>query len=185
VRLFIALTPPVTVQRAVWEAFAPLRASNLPVAWAAAEQLHLTLKFLGDVDDGREAEIRGVLTSAVTGTRTITLVVRGAGVFPNVRAPRVVWAGIEPDPALELLADRIERGCASLGFATEGRPFRPHLTLGRGRREARPRQWAGISELLDGVTLEATTLLDGVDLVRSELRRGGSVYHRVHRERLS
>lgn len=184
-RLFIALIPPVTVQRAVWDAFAPLRARQLPVAWVAAENVHLTLKFLGEVDDGREAEIRGALTSAVAGTRTMTLVVRGAGVFPHARAPRVVWAGIEPDPAIEILADRIERGYASLGFPTEGRPFRPHLTLGRARREARPRAWAGISELLDGIALETTTLLDGVDLVRSELRRGGPVYDRIHRERLS
>ena len=184
-RLFIALTPSVTVQRAVWDAFAPLRARNLPVAWVAAENVHLTLKFLGEVDAGRETEIRGALTAAVAGTRAMTLAVRGAGVFPNARAPRVLWAGVEPDPAIEILADRIERSCAPLGFATEGRPFRPHLTLGRARRDARPREWAGISELLDGITLEATTLLEGVDLLRSELRRGGSVYHRVHRERLS
>lgn len=184
-RLFIALTPEATVQRAVWDAFAPLRAKQLPVAWVAAENVHLTLKFLGEVADGREAEIRSALASAVQGTRTITLVVRGAGVFPNSRAPRVVWAGVEPDPAIEILADRIERSCAPLGFPTEGRAFRPHLTLGRAKRDARPRDWAGMSELLGGITLETTTVLDGVDLVRSELRRGGSVYHRVHRERLS
>lgn len=184
-RLFIALTPPPDVQRVVWEAFAPLRARKLPVKWVAPENVHLTLKFLGQVADGREAEIIGALAPAVRGTRTITLMVRGAGAFPHARAPRVVWAGVEPDPAIEILADRIERGCAPLGFPTEGRPFRPHLTLGRAQRDARARDWAGVAELLDGITVDAAAVLEGVDLVRSELRRGGSVYHRVHRERLS
>ena len=184
-RLFIALTPPPDVQREVWEAFAPMRVRKLPVKWVAPENVHLTLKFLGHVPDGREAEIIGALAPAIQGTRTITLAVRGAGAFPHARAPRVVWAGVEPDPAIEILADRIERGCAPLGFPTEGRPFRPHLTLGRAQRDARARDWTGVAELLDGITVDAAAVLEGVDLVRSELRRGGSVYHTVHRERLS
>ena len=184
-RLFIALTPAPDVQRAVWEAFEPLRARKLPVKWARPENVHFTLKFLGEVIEERQGEIIGALGSAAQGTKTLTLVIRGAGAFPPARAPRVVWAGIEPEPAIELLADRIERGCAALGFPAAGRPFRPHLTVGRAERDARPRAWAGVRELLDGLTVEATAVLEGVDLVRSELRRGGSVYHRVHRERLS
>jgi RNA 2',3'-cyclic 3'-phosphodiesterase len=185
VRLFIALTPPPTVQREVWEAFAPLRARPLPVKWVPPENVHLTLKFLGDVAAERQPDIVGALASAAQGTKTIALVVRGAGAFPNARAPRVVWAGIEPDPAIEILADRVERSCAPLGFPPEGRLFRPHLTIGRAERDARARDWAGVAELLDGLAVDAGAVLDGVDLVRSELRRGGSVYHRVHRERLS
>lgn len=184
-RLFIALTPSPGVQRQVWQAFAPLRERRLPVKWVPPENVHCTLKFLGAVGDARAAEVIDTLASAARGTNAITLVVRGAGAFPHTRAPRVVWAGIEPDPAIELLADRIERGCALLGFPSEGRPFRPHLTLGRAERDARARDWTGVAELLDGLSVEATAVLEGVDLVRSELRRGGSVYHRVHRERLS
>jgi RNA 2',3'-cyclic 3'-phosphodiesterase len=185
VRLFIALTPPPTVQREVWEAFAPLRARPLPVKWVPPENVHLTLKFLGDVSAEGQQGIVGALASSAEGTKTITLVVRGAGAFPNTRSPRVVWAGIEPDPAIEILADRVERSCALLGFPPEGRPFRPHLTLGRAERDARARDWAGVAKLLDGLAVDASAVLDGVDLVHSELRRGGSVYHRVHRERLS
>jgi len=183
--LFVALTPSPDVQRAVWEAFAPLRARPMPVKWVPPENVHLTLKFLGEVAAGRQDEIIGALASAVQGARTITLVVRGAGAFPNERTPRVIWAGIEPDPAIEILADRLERSCATLGFPTEGRAFRPHLTLGRAERATRARDWVGVAELLDELHVDASTMLDGVDLVRSELRRGGSVYHRVHRERLS
>ena len=184
-RLFIALTPSPELQRTVWDCFAPLRAHALPIKWVRAEHVHLTLKFLGEVDAGREAEMVTMLGSATQGARAITLAVRGAGAFPNPRKPRVVWAGVEPDPAIEILADSVERSFGPLGFPSEGQPFRPHLTVGRVARDARPRQLSGLETLIEGIAVEATAVIDGVDLLRSELRRDGSVYHRVHRERLS
>ena len=183
-RLFVALTPPPEVQRAVWEAFAPLRARALPVKWVPPDGIHLTLKFLGEVDEGRLAELGGALVDAVAGARAISLVVRGAGAFPDARRPRVFWAGVEPDPAIELLQDRVERVFAPLGFPTEARAFRPHLTLGRAGKGARARDFAEVAESLEGLAVEATALLDGVDLMCSVLRPDGAVYERVHRERL-
>jgi 2'-5' RNA ligase len=149
------------------------------------ENVHLTLKFLGEVAAGREAEVVTALGKAAQGARAITLAVRGAGAFPNPHRPRVVWAGVEPDPAIEILADQVERHFESLGFPSEGQPFRPHLTVGGGGGGARPRQLTGLKTLIDGIAVEATAVIDGLDLLRSELRRDGSVYHRVHRERLS
>lgn len=184
-RLFIALTPPPEVQRTVWEAFRPLRARDLPVKWVSPEGVHLTLKFLGEVGDERRDELVATLGAAAVGMRPIALAVRWAGVFPAPERPRVFWAGVEPDPALELLADRVERGFAPLGFPTEGRPFRPHLTVGRARRNARPREFAGMDRMLEGVVVTADAVLETVDLMRSTPGPEGSVYHTVHRERLS
>jgi 2'-5' RNA ligase len=184
VRLFVALTPPLLVQRAVWDAFAPLRARALPVKWVAPDGIHLTLKFLGEVPDDRLAELRGALVNAVVGARVISLVVRGAGAFPDPRRPRVFWAGVEPDPAIELLQNQVERVFAPLGFPTEGRAFRPHLTLGRAGKHARVREFAEVEQALANLAVEAAALLDGVDLMRSVLRPDGAVYERVHRERL-
>jgi 2'-5' RNA ligase len=184
VRLFVALTPPPLVQRAVWDAFAPLRARALPVKWVPPDGIHLTLKFLGEVADDRVAELGGALVDAVAGARAISLVVRGAGAFPDARRPRVFWAGVEPDPAIELLQDRVERVFAALGFPTEARAFRPHLTLGRAGRDARVREFAELGQALGGLAVEAAAVLDGVDLMRSTLRPDGAVYQRVHRERL-
>jgi 2'-5' RNA ligase len=184
VRLFVALTPPPLVQRAVWDAFAPLRARALPVKWVPPDGIHLTLKFLGEVTDGRLAELDGALSDAVAGARAIALVVRGAGAFPDARRPRVFWAGVEPDPAIELLQDRVERVFAPLGFPTEARAFRPHLTLGRAGRDARVREFAEVEQALGGLAVEAEAVLDGVDLMRSVLGPDGAVYQRVHRERL-
>lgn len=183
-RLFIALTPPPEVQRAVWDAFAPLRARALPVKWVPSDGIHLTLKFLGEVDEGRLAKLGDALVDAVAGARAISLVVRGAGAFPDARRPRVFWAGVEPDPAIELLQDRVERVFAPLGFPTEARAFRPHLTLGRAGKGAGAREFAEVAESLEGLAVEAAAVLDGVDLMRSVLRPDGAVYQRVHRERL-
>lgn len=184
-RLFIALTPPAEVQRAVWEAFRPLRAHELPVKWVAPEGVHLTLKFLGEVDDERRDDLVATLGAAAAGTHPLALTVRGAGAFPDLERPRVFWAGVEPDAALELLADHVERGFAPLGFPTEARAFRPHLTLGRAMRNARPRDFAGVDRLLSRLVVGAVAVLDGIDLIQSTPGPEGSVYHTVHRERLS
>jgi 2'-5' RNA ligase len=185
VRLFVALTPPPEVQRAVWDAFAPLRDRALPVKWVRPDGIHLTLKFLGEVGDDRLVELGGALVDAVAGARAISLVVRGAGAFPDARRPRVFWAGVEPDPAIELLQDRVERVFAPLGFPTEARAFRPHLTLGRAGRNVRAREFAEVEQALGGLSVEAAAVVDGVDLMRSVLRPDGAVYQSVHRERLS
>jgi 2'-5' RNA ligase len=185
VRLFVALTPPPDVQRAVWEAFAPLRNRELPVKWVPPEGVHLTLKFLGDVAEERREELMGALGSAAAGTRPIALAVRGAGAFPDLDRPRVFWAGVESDAALELLADGVERSFAPLGFPTEARAFRPHLTVGRASRNARPRDFAGVGDCVVALAVESAAVVDGVDLVQSLLRPVGAVYQRIHRERLS
>ncbi len=180
----MALTPPPSVQRAVWDSFAPLRARPLPVKWVPPDGIHLTLKFLGEVADVRLAELGSALVEAVVGARAISFVVRGAGAFPNARRPRVFWAGVEPDPSIELLQNQVERVFAPLGFPTEARPFRPHLTMGRVGKNARVREFAEVEQPLADLAVEAAGLLDGVDLVRSVLRPDGVVYERVHRERL-
>ena len=184
-RLFVALTPPPDVQRAVWDAFAPLRDRAYPVKWVQPDGIHLTLKFLGEVGEDRQPEMVHALSEVVSGARTITLVVNGGGAFPDPKHPRVFWAGVAPDPAIELLADRAERVFAPLGFPTEARAFRPHLTVGRAARDARRSDFDGTAAALEAMAVEASAVLDGVDLMKSVLRPDGAVYHRVHRERLS
>ena len=184
-RLFVALTPPPDAQQAVWEAFAPVRARSYPMKWLPPGGIHVTLKFLGEVEEGRQSELAHALGEAVTGARAVTLVVSGAGAFPDPLRPRVLWAGIAPDPAIELLADRVERVFDRLGFPTEARAFRPHLTLGRVARHARPRDFTGMAAALEGLRVEAVAVVDGVELVKSVLRPDGAAYERVHRERLS
>jgi 2'-5' RNA ligase len=144
-RLFLAINLPTDVRETLWEVAAPLRTARYPVRWVAAEAIHLTLKFLGDVDDMREDEIAAGVAAAVVGAKPFPLPVGGFGAFPSAQRPRVVWAGLEPVPSLELLQHRVEQEMERLGFPTEGRPFHPHLTLGRVKRDARPAALAGLA----------------------------------------
>jgi 2'-5' RNA ligase len=160
----------------------------LPVKWVKPENLHLSLKFLGDVDDARGDELQSALQRAAGKggePRPIAMQVTGFGVFPDYRRPHVLWAGVTPDPALELLQHRVEQEFAPLGFPTEGRPFRPHVTLGRTSRDAKPRDFAGLEAELAQLAFDETVTIGDVDLMQSTLRPEGSVYQVKYHERLS
>ena len=95
------------------------------------ESTHVTLKFLGEVDEGRVPAIEQCMRSAAVGVKAFEVVVKGAGVFPSRSKARVVWAGLEGADAMILMAGRMEECLEPLGFPKEGREFRPHLTLAR------------------------------------------------------
>lgn len=183
-RAFVALPLPDATRRALWAAAAPLRALDLPVKWVGADGLHLTLKFLGETDDARAPELADALRRAAAGARALPLEISGCGAFPDAERPRVVWAGVSAEPALELLQHAVEREFAPLGFPTEARPFRPHLTLGRTRKDARPGAFRPLAASLAGVAFAETVVIEQVELLRSALQPTGAVYHLVHRERL-
>jgi len=185
VRLFVALNLPDKVRRALWAAAAPVRELGLAVRWVRPEGIHVTLKFLGDVVEGREPELRAALGRAVAGAPALPLVVGGFGAFPGLDRPRVIWAGLGPEPALQGLQRRVDEQFMPLGFPREDRPFRPHLTLGRAARDARPERCDGLEEALRGLRHEEATVVDAVDLMQSVLQPGGAVYQIRYSERLS
>lgn len=180
---------PAALRRELWETLAPVRErrEKLPVKWVPPENLHVSLKFLGEVDDARESQLKSALREAAgngTTARPLALELTGFGVFPDYHRPHVLWAGITPDPALELLQHRVEQVFSPLGFPTEARTFRPHVTVARAARDARPKAFAGLAELLDGLALAETVTVDRLDLMESTLQPGGSVYQVRHHERL-
>jgi len=101
------------------------------VSWVRPESIHLTLKFLGEIDEKKALAVETALESAAKGAGPFTLEAGGTGVFPNSRAPRVVWAGIRENGALLTLQKRIDEQLAAAGFEPDDRPFAPHLTLCR------------------------------------------------------
>jgi 2'-5' RNA ligase len=185
VRLFIALNFPDKARRDLWDAIEPLRDVHLPVKWVPPEGIHLTLKFLGSVADGREAELLAALSGAARGIRPLVLAFAGFGAFPDARSPRVIWAGLDAEPALELLQHQVEREFTALGFPAEARLFRPHVTLGRAGQDARARDFAGLERALEGLVCERTAVVETVDLMQSVLQPGGPAYRVRHCERLS
>ena len=129
-RLFIALEIPVAVRENLAALLKSLQAISPETGWVRPENLHLTLKFMGEVPETKLAAIRSAL-AGVRSDQPTTVDFRGLGFFPNEKRPRVFWAGIEASPNLKTLAAEIDRATEKLGIPREQRPFAPHLTLAR------------------------------------------------------
>jgi 2'-5' RNA ligase len=175
-RTFIAVNLLPEERRAAYDAAAPLRAAHLPVRWAAADALHVTLRFLGEVDEERAAAIGTALAGVVRTARPFEVALGGVGAFPSLARPRVVWLGVQAHPALELLAHDVERVLSAFGFEAELRPFHPHLTLGRVKHGARPGSFRDLERLAEGIAYQGTTTVTSVDLMRSVLDAHGASY---------
>jgi 2'-5' RNA ligase len=188
VRLFVAVNFPAALRQRLWEAAAPARELQLPVRWVAAEAIHLTLKFLGETDATRAEELGAALDQAVTGVRAIPVTIEGFGAFPNATHPTVIWAGVHQEPTLELLQHGVERVFGLLGFPPEGRPFRPHVTLGRARRGPSRNAFSGLERVLESLVWSETVQIDAISLMQSvtgQSRGHGAVYEEVKHGRLS
>jgi len=147
------------------------------VKWSLASNLHITTRFIGEWPAERLPELEGAL-AALPDPGPLTIHVRKLGFFPNARAPRIFWAGIEASPALAALASETDRALAHLGLEPEGRPFSPHLTLAR-IKEPEPLQKlhaavAGLPSLEFG-----DFSADRFYLYQSRLGPAGSVYTKL------
>ncbi len=136
-RAFIAVKIPEEIKQNLLEEIDRLRALIHcgSVRWVRPEGIHLTLKFLGEISNGTLGEVRQTLEREVEKHPYSLLRVGGFGCFPNRRRPRVLWIGISEDNgALAQVQTSINEELVPLGFEKEGRPFHPHLTLGRVKR---------------------------------------------------
>ena len=142
VRVFVALDLPVQAKAILRQTVQEL-GNLLPggIRWVDPVGIHLTLKFLGDVDTWLLDSLLAAMDKAASGFGPcpIPLSLSGLGVFPNAREPRVLWAGVEGDlQGLGRLQRLMDEALSEVGFARERRPFRPHLTLGRGAGPGQP-----------------------------------------------
>ncbi|HET6778696.1 MAG TPA: RNA 2',3'-cyclic phosphodiesterase [Gemmatimonadales bacterium] len=136
-RLFVAMPVTEPAREQILKLLGRLRGTGWPVRWVHDEGLHMTLKFFGEVGPERLDVIAEALRFAAADAGSLGLQLGELGAFPSRSRPRVLWVGVDAPPALELLQDRIERGCESIGFPPEGAPFQPHITLGRVREGQR------------------------------------------------
>ena len=188
IRAFIAVELNAVAREAVERVTLDLRAAaGDGVRWVRPEGIHLTLKFLGDIDAGSVPAISGALDRCAAPSQPFTLMLEGVGAFPNLRRPRVVWVGLGGalEPLLEL-QQSVERELEALGYARERRAFTPHLTLGRVRDGATQQQLRALSEAVAGVSVErdAHVPVRELALMKSDLRPSGAVYTRLHATRL-
>jgi RNA 2',3'-cyclic 3'-phosphodiesterase len=129
-RLFVALSIAAEVRESLASFLSELRRTDPKPRWVNPENLHVTLKFIGQIADERLPEIVVALQKVATPSQ-IGLEIRGIGFFPNEHRPAVAWAGINASSELALSAGRIDESLALCGVARESRPFSPHLTLAR------------------------------------------------------
>jgi 2'-5' RNA ligase len=184
IRTFIAIELNEATHRALGELQAQLRHERAAhfVRWVAPENIHITLKFLGAVDAATVPALQRAIADTCAGTPPFTLTIEGIGVFPNLRRPNVVWVGAGGQVEIAVqLAQKIEGACAALGFARDDRPFAPHLTLGRVRRDVSPSDRESIGEMVANAKVGALGELrvERVSVMKSELSPGGSVYTRL------
>ncbi len=178
-RAFIAIAVPESVLSSCEKIMVRLKGLKLQGRFAKTESIHLTLQFLGNIEEDQIAPIAQVLEQAGSGVDPFDLEVSHLGVFPNLAHPRVVWIGVEPVDGLMALQSKIQDGLEPLGFPPENRDFHPHLTLLRlksrknldGLREylqaEGPRQRAGVIPVGD------------IHLYQSILKPQGAEYRKL------
>lgn len=158
-----------------------LRVMPARVTWIRPENLHLTLRFLGDVTEAQITTVADYMRPMLAARPSFAAVLRGVGVFPHPRRPSVIWNGFESADNDALAIQRVAEHAAGLiGLAPETRPFEPHVTLGRVRKES---QKGGVFDVLlreNPFATDAFTV-DAVSLFSSELTPQGARYTRLHR----
>jgi len=178
-RLFIALSLGPEVENYLGAVIADLKPHGGSVKWVAAHNIHLTVRFLGDTEEERVPKIKQLIDSVASEHASVTTTIDRLGAFPNLRRPRVVWAGISDNvEALQKLARQVELGVRKLRFEKESKGFKPHLTLGRIRK---PQSLDKLTAHMQAVQLEPITLtLDRLVLFKSTLTPQGPIYDRLH-----
>ncbi len=182
-RTFIAVDIPSPIQKLIQQNTDTLRQSlgTSSVRWVRGDNIHLTLKFLGDIAPAQVDGLTQMLRAAAERVNEFDLQIGGCGSFPNWKRPRVLFVGIQAPAELEALYRGIESACSRLGYESETRGFSPHLTIGRVREGVSAAELQKIRQVVEAAKVDSlgTARVDSVHLYKSDLRPTGSVYTRL------
>jgi 2'-5' RNA ligase len=151
------------------------------VAWVRAEQLHFTVRFLGEVSEELVSRLSEELAPVLATHEAFDIELAGAGAFPAVERPRVIWVGVHDPTRLQSLAAKVEGVVRALGFPAEAREFVPHLTLGRVKRPLSGTELQALTRAVIGYGARFALRVTGVDLMSSVLRPQGPLYTMLHK----
>lgn len=182
-RAFIAVELPLEIRQTVCAATSTLRNEiGALVRWIPIENMHLTLKFLGDVSPSNVELLSQMLRAEMDLFNCFDLRLNGLGSFPNLKRPRVLYIGIQAPAALEALQRGIESASSRLGYGSEERGFSPHLTIGRVKQNVIAAQQQAIRHALENTKIDSlgTARVNSVELFKSDLKPTGSVYTRLY-----
>lgn len=175
-RAFIAIKLPQNIIASIDQVQNNLKSYGLKLRWVRPENIHLTLKFLGDISKSEIEKVSQALFDTADKHPLITLMVKGLGVFPSIKRPRVIWVGIsgQTDQLVRLQKD-IDTKLKNIGFPKEKRPFKGHLTLARAKENINSKKiFDAIKQF--GKFESETFVAKNIILFKSELKSTGAVY---------
>ena len=179
IRSFIAIELPDGIRVRLQALQDRFKAHKLNIRWVDPGNIHLTLKFLGNISEGEIEKVAGALSASVGPWAPLSLCAKGMGAFPGLNRPRVIWVGIGGEAVgLAALQKSLDDRLAEEGFKPDERPFKGHLTLGRVRGALKTDVFR--TALQGDLNFETESFtVTGVSLFRSELKPGGAVYSRL------
>jgi 2'-5' RNA ligase len=183
-RIFIAVEIPSEIKSALKALQTDLRRAGADVSWTAPENMHLTLKFIGEVEETRIVEIEKVCDALGAEFTPFTLKLNGTGVFPNARQPRVLWAGLSGEVEIVVeMHKRFDERLALMGFKREEKGFHPHLTIGRLKSNKKTSELLALAgaHQLPALSFVVTEIV----LMKSELDSAGAQYTTMAKASLS
>ena len=181
IRSFLAFELPPEILKEITRISGDVKKSGLEAGWVKPGNIHLTVIFLGDVDEKDIAGIVSCVDNVVGNFKPFDISLGGMGMFGDMRRPRVLWMGLDGEiKRLAAMRDRLQKPLEPFGIKQEDRPFRPHLTLGRFRRPVKDKS------LLKRTIDQYKNIsgpggkLDELILFKSQLKPGGSIYTKLH-----
>ena len=176
IRAFIAIELPPPVISLLEKTQQNFKSAGLRAKWVRPKNIHLTLKFLGNIDPGDIDRIGGAMSDAAKNFGSFSLAAGGVGVFPGIKRPRVIWVGLGGQTeSLFAVQRQLEDNLAAIGFAKEKRPYKGHLTLGRFRQAVDPHTISRVIQEHADLKSEDFTA-DRIILFQSDLKPAGPVY---------
>lgn len=192
-RAFIAIELSNEIRGSLAQIESHLKYSGADVKWVEKDNIHLTLKFLGEITEEKSEKIKYILDEIAKQTKPFELSLKISkegpgpflGAFPNLDHPRVIWVGLDKGAAeSRLVAEKVDDALLKIGFQKESRPFAAHLTIGRVRS---PKNKEALKEKLSNLQFKAYSLqlIDAITLFQSSLTPKGPIYTKIHESKLT
>lgn len=187
-RIFIAIELSESIRNALAQIQSHLKYAGADVKWVEKDNIHLTLKFLGEVTEEKIEKIKSALDQIASKTKPFEISLKDIGAFPKIDYPRVIWVGLDKSAnESKILAENIDEALSKIGFQKESRPFAAHLTIGRVRS---PKNKDALKEKIlsaanSQLPITNSQLISSIILFQSTLTPKGSIYTKLHEARFS
>ena len=187
-RTFIAIELSEEIKNSLAQIESHLKYSGADVKWVEKDNIHLTLKFLGEIDDKKCEKVKIVLDEVAKTTKQFEISLKDIGAFPKIEYPRVIWVGLDKGSKKSTeLAAKVDEALSKIGFEKETRPFAAHLTIGRVRS---PKNKEVLKEKLvsfkgPGTSIQGPGKITSVILFQSKLTPAGPIYSKLYEAKLS